>query len=82
MHVQHIDSFTIEELEEAYKHCIDNYAMLFSDSLAGHNLREDMLRRFKADHPEAKTLEQLCIVADLVNGIEARDALMMSYHEE
>lgn len=51
--------------------------MLFSNSLAGHNLRESMLRQFKANHPEAQTLEQLCIVADLVNDIEARDALMM-----
>ena len=69
-----IDTFSKEEIADAYETLITNKQEFLSDTEGGHYLRREALKRFKDAHLDCETIEQLAIIADLEDNVDVKNA--------
>ena len=69
-----IDSFSKDELADAYETLVLNQQEFLSSTEGGKYLRREVLRHFKDAHPECQTIEQLAMQADLDDDIDVKNA--------
>lgn len=69
------EDFSQQEIDAAYQLLVCNQEAFFSDTSYGHRLRQEVIEKFKKDHLESKTFEQLAIQADLADDVDVKNAL-------
>ena len=77
-----IDTFSKEEIADAYDTLVANQQEFLSDTEGGHYLRREAMRRFKDSHPECDTIEQLAMQADLEDNVDVKNACTIKLNAE
>ena len=69
-----IDTFSKEEIADAYETLVANQQEFLSDTEGGRYLRREAMKHFKDSHPEYDTIEQLAMQADLEYNVDVKNA--------
>ena len=77
-----IDTFSKEEIADAYETLVTNQQEFLSDTEGGHYLRREVLKHFKDAHLDCETIEQLAIIADLEDNVDVKNACMIKLNAE
>ena len=77
-----IDTFSKEEIADAYETLVINQQEFLSDTEGGHYLRREVLKHFKDAHLDCETIEQLAIIADLEDNVDVKNACMIKLNAE
>lgn len=72
-----IDTFSKEEIANAYETLVTNQQEFLSDTESGHYLRREAMRHFKNSHPDCDTIEQLAMQADLEDNVDVKNACVI-----
>lgn len=66
------DGFSKEEIASAYEDLVMHQHEFESNTEGGANLRQEVFKHFKEDHPECSSTEELAIHADLEDNSAAK----------
>ena len=77
-----IDTFSKEEIADAYEMLVTNQQEFLSDTENGHYLRREAIRRFKNSHPDCDTIEQLAMQADLEDNVDVKNACVIKLNAQ
>ena len=77
-----IDTFSKEEIANAYETLVTNQQEFLSDTESGHYLRREAMRHFKNSHPDCDTIEQLAMQADLEDNVDVKNACVIKLNAQ